>query len=70
VAKEELPYLFDRFYRGSAARVTGAPGVGLGLSLSQAILQAYGGRIEATNLPGGGAVFTVSLPLMSPGLQQ
>jgi two-component system OmpR family sensor kinase len=70
VAKEELPYLFDRFYRGSAARVTGAPGVGLGLSLSQAILQTYGGRIEATNLPGGGAVFTVSLPLMSAIPQQ
>jgi two-component system OmpR family sensor kinase len=59
----ELPQLFDRFFRGSAARGDAAPGVGLGLALSQATAQAHGGRIEAANLPEGGALFTVRLPL-------
>jgi len=59
----ELPYLFDRFYRGSAARAGGVPGVGLGLALSQAIVQAHGGSIEAGNGEPRGAVFTVRLPL-------
>ncbi|HKX43261.1 MAG TPA: HAMP domain-containing sensor histidine kinase [Burkholderiaceae bacterium] len=59
----ELPYLFDRFYRGSAARAGGVPGVGLGLALSQAIVQAHGGSIEASNREPRGALFTVRLPL-------
>ena len=59
----EMPYLFERFYRGSAARAGAAPGVGLGLALSQAIAQAHGGRIEAANLAGGGTAFTLHLKL-------
>lgn len=63
VSVTELPHLFDRFFRGSAARGGSAPGVGLGLALSQAMVQAHGGRIDAANAPGGGALFTVRLPL-------
>lgn len=63
ISVSELPYLFERFFRGSAARAGTAPGVGLGLALSQAIVQAHGGSIDASNLPGGGALFTVRLPL-------
>jgi two-component system OmpR family sensor kinase len=59
----EMPYLFERFYRGSSARAGAAPGVGLGLALSQAIVHAHGGRIDAANRVGGGALFTLSLPL-------
>jgi two-component system OmpR family sensor kinase len=59
---QDLPHLFDRFYRGSAARSSGAPGVGLGLALSQDIARAHGGHIAAHNQPGGGATFTFSLP--------
>jgi len=58
---DELPHIFERFYRGSAARVEAKPGVGLGLALSQAIVQAHGGRLEAANGPGGGARFRVYL---------
>lgn len=60
---DELAHLFERFYRGSAARSGEAPGVGLGLALSQAIAQANGGRIDAASPAGGGAMFTFRLPL-------
>ena len=63
VQHDELAHVFERFYRGSAARANGAPGVGLGLALSQAIAHAHGGRIEAASAAGGGAVFTLHLPL-------
>lgn len=63
----EVPYLFDRFFRGSAARGSEVPGVGLGLALCDAMVRAHGGRIEAANGPQGGAVFTVWLPMaMTP----
>jgi two-component system OmpR family sensor kinase len=65
ISVSELPYLFERFFRGSAARAGAPSGVGLGLALSQAIVHAHGGRIDASNQPGGGALFTVRLPLAS-----
>jgi two-component system OmpR family sensor kinase len=65
IAAGDLPHLFERFYRGAAARSDATPGVGLGLALSQAIAQAHGGRLEASNGPGGGALFTLRLPLVS-----
>lgn len=58
----DLPYLFDRFYRGAAARARDQDGSGLGLALARAIVHAHGGSIEAANTPTGGAVFTVRLP--------
>jgi len=60
---DELPHLFDRFYRGAAARASGVPGVGLGLALSQAIVHAHGGSIEASSPASGGATFSIRLPL-------
>jgi two-component system OmpR family sensor kinase len=63
IADADLPFLFDRFYRGASARAGTIAGVGLGLALSQAIVRAYGGRIAATNGPVHGALLTVSLPL-------
>ena len=63
IRPDELPHLFERFYRGSSTHEGSAPGVGLGLALSQAIAKAHGGRIDASNVPGGGALFAVRLPL-------
>ena len=62
IGVEDLPHLFERFYRGAQARAGEAPGFGLGLALSQAIVHAYGGSIAAQNRPGGGALFTMRLP--------
>lgn len=61
---DELPHLFERFYRGATARSNEkTPGLGLGLALSQAIVHAHGGRIEAANESGGGARFDMRFPL-------
>jgi two-component system sensor histidine kinase KdpD len=53
--------IFEKFHR--AAHERPQSGVGLGLSIAKAIVQAHGGVIEAENLPAGGAVFRFSLPL-------
>jgi PAS domain S-box-containing protein len=59
IAAEILPNIFDPFY------TTKRPGrgTGLGLSICKAILREHGGNVEATSGPGGGAVFTVTLPV-------
>jgi len=64
IAPEDLPHLFERFYRADKAR--GSVGSGLGLSIGRWIAEAHGGHITAANAPGRGALFTVTLPLASP----
>jgi len=61
IAKEDLPHVFDRFYRSDKSRNT--PGTGLGLSIVAHTIAAHGGEVAAANRPEGGAVFTVKLPL-------
>ena len=53
--------VFEKFYRGPSAAAR--PGVGLGLAICQGLVQAHGGSIEAANRAGGGATFTVRIPL-------
>jgi len=60
IAPEILPNIFDPFY---TTRRPGR-GTGLGLSICKAVLKEHSGNIEATSAPGGGAVFTVSLPIL------
>jgi two-component system sensor histidine kinase BaeS len=64
INEEDLPHLFDRFYRGQAGLQSGAPGTGLGLSIVKQVVEHHGGRIEVANSTNGhGAVFTVWLPV-------
>jgi two-component system, OmpR family, sensor kinase len=63
VPEEEMPRLFERFYRGSAARSTEMPGVGLGLAICRLLVDAQGGEISVASAPGGGATVRVRLPL-------
>ena len=58
----DLPHIFERFYRADRARSSAAGNVGLGLSISQAILSAHGGTISVTSVPASGSTFTVHLP--------
>lgn len=60
----QLQHVFERFYRGDAARTRDRSGSGIGLTISRAIVDAHGGSIAAaSNGPGHGACFTVRLPL-------
>jgi two-component system sensor histidine kinase MtrB len=57
-----IPHVFDRFYKADTARAR-SDGSGLGLAIAWENTRLHGGYIEAGNHPGGGAMFTVSLPL-------
>ena len=65
ISCEDRRHLFERFYRGEAARKSGAPGTGLGLSISHEILQQHGGKITVDSEVGQGSTFTVWLPAAS-----
>lgn len=62
IAREELPHIFDRFFRLDRSRST--QGSGLGLPLALAFVRAHGGDIAVTSTPGKGSTFTVSLPIV------
>jgi two-component system sensor histidine kinase MprB len=57
-ADEDLPRVFERFYRARAAR--SLPGSGLGLAIVRQAAEAHGGSVEAANAPGGGALVRIS----------
>ncbi len=60
---EALPFIFEKFYRAAAAP---AGGTGLGLAIVKGFAEAQGGQVQAENRPGGGALFTLRLPLTKP----
>lgn len=62
VAEEELPRVFEPFFRSAEARRRGTAGVGLGLAVAARLAKAFGGRIEARSRPGHGSAFTVHFP--------
>ena len=63
LAPDDLGRVFEKFYRGAHSTAISGRGVGLGLAICRAIIQAHGGRIWVENRPGGGACFLFSLPL-------
>jgi two-component system, OmpR family, sensor histidine kinase MprB len=63
-AQEDLPFVFDRFYRAQAAR--GLPGSGLGLAIVRQTAEACGGFAQAENAPGGGALLRVGFGPATP----
>jgi signal transduction histidine kinase len=62
IPKQDLPHVFQHFYRGAISESADQRGMGLGLSICKEIIEAHGGQIWATNRPGGGASFTFTLP--------
>ncbi|MBI4741339.1 MAG: CHASE domain-containing protein [Betaproteobacteria bacterium] len=69
IPEDELSAIFDKFVQSSKTR-TGAGGTGLGLSISREIVRAHHGTIVACNNPGGGARFTIQLPIAPRTLQR
>ncbi len=64
VSAEDLPRIFDRFYRADQARSRKVPGSGLGLSIARWIAESHKGSIEAHSQLGSGSLFRVTLPLL------
>ena len=68
IPAEDLPYLFDRFWRGDRSRShAGGAGSGLGLAIARQLVQAHGGRIGVESQPGQGTTFTIELPAGGKG---
>jgi heavy metal sensor kinase len=63
IEPQDMPHIFERFYRGDRSRST--QGNGLGLSLAQSIIKAHGGVIDVESTPGLGSRFTIILPRVS-----
>ena len=59
---DDLPYLFDRFFRGEKSRNRETGGVGLGLAIAKGFVEAHGGHIDAQSIPEGGSSFRFTIP--------
>jgi two-component system OmpR family sensor kinase len=62
IPAQDLPHIFDRFYRGDISRARSTGNTGLGLAIARAIVEAHSGTISAESVPGKGATFRVVLP--------
>ena len=67
IPPDELPQIWDRLFRGDRSR--SERGLGLGLSLVRAIVEAHGGRVEVQSTPGAGSTFRIELPTRGSGLK-
>ena len=65
ISQEDLPKIFDRFYRSDKARKSDTAGHGLGLSIARIIVIAHNGKIRVRSKPGCGTVFSVILPAVT-----
>lgn len=61
IAPEDLPYIWERFYKGDKSRASS--GTGLGLAIARQIIELHGAKVDVTSRPGEGTVFTIRFPL-------
>ncbi len=66
IAPEDLPFVFERFFRTPEARRSQRNGSGLGLAIVKAVIEAHSGHVEVSSQPGRGTTFRVWLPLTQP----
>jgi signal transduction histidine kinase len=63
IPAEDLPFIFERFYRVDKSRTRATGGTGLGLTIARRLVEAHGGRIDVRSQPGQGSTFTFFLPV-------
>jgi two-component system sensor histidine kinase BaeS len=66
IAPEDLPHVFEPFYRGRRATADQVPGSGLGLAVVRDVTEAHGGRVTVRSSTGDGTTFTLHLPASTP----
>jgi signal transduction histidine kinase len=70
IPAEDLPHVFERFYRVDKSRARAVEGSGLGLAIAQEVAQRHRGRIDVASTPAEGTIFSVTLPLGPPDVGQ
>jgi two-component system OmpR family sensor kinase len=68
IAPDDLPHIFDRFYRGDLSRARATGNTGLGLAIVRGIVEAHGGLIAVESTQGEGTCFTITLPAILPSV--
>ncbi len=68
IPPDDLPHIFDRFYRGDRSRSRSGGGSGLGLAIAKQLVEAHGGGIEVESEVGRGTAFVVTLPVATPSV--
>jgi two-component system sensor histidine kinase BaeS len=66
IAPEQLPRIFDKFYRADNQQADNTEGTGLGLAIAKTIVEAHTGTIGVDSRPGVGTTFTIDLPAIFP----
>lgn len=62
ISEQDLPLIFNRFYRADKARSRDTGGIGVGLSIAKALIEAHGGTIQAESVLGHGSMFHIDIP--------
>ncbi len=68
ISKEDLPHIFERFYRADSSHVPGQEGTGLGLAIVKFAAELHGGTVSVKSTKGKGSTFTISLPTAHEGM--
>lgn len=70
IASQDLPYIFERFYRVDKSRTRSTGGHGLGLTIAKRLVEAHGGKIEVASKVGAGSRFSFTIPITEPSLTE